>query len=108
MKNFIEVVNTDDEKILININNIVKIEELNEAAKDKLRKIKEACNSTNILMNLFNDDFNNIANESIDNTINSNTQIYLNNVWSRETSSDTVYTNETYQDICKKIEEAQE
>lgn len=108
MKNFIEVINSDDERILININNIVKVEELNEVSKDKLKKIKEACDSTNILMNLFNDDFNNIAIESIDNSINSNTQIYLNNTWSNEKTSDTVYTNETYKDICKKIEEAQE
>lgn len=108
MKNFIEVYNTDMERELININNIVRINEISEITNNQLNEIKKATDNLDFISALLGTDkVKETLSSTIENALNANCIIYLNDAWTNSTTSLTIYTNEKYEQIIKKIEEAQ-
>lgn len=108
MKNFIEVYNTDMERELININNIVRINEITEITNNQLNEIKKATDNLDFISALLGTDkVKETLSSTIENALNANCIIYLNDAWTNSTTSLTIYTNEKYEQIIKKIQEAQ-
>ena len=108
MKKFIEVYNTDMERELININNIVRINEITEITNKQLNEIKKATDNLDFISALLGTDkVKETLSSTIESALNANCIIYLNDAWTNSTTSLTIYTNEKYEQIIKKIEEAQ-
>lgn len=111
MKNFIEIINTDDERILINVSNIVKVDEMNERTNKVIKDLKKTTDNLEFIAKLIGDDligedFNKEVSASINAASKAKTMITLNGAWTNQNSSTMIYTNETYDEICKKIGEA--
>ena len=107
MKNFIEIINTDNERILINVNNIVKVDEINERTNKVIEDLKKTTDNLEFIAKLMGEDFDfgKEVGASIDAASKAKTTITLNGTWTNPNCSTVIYTNETYDEVYKKIGE---